>query len=335
MARYLVAASLMISAVACDHSEPFSPVAGESGPFAPLPERLTFNSRHDSLNGYTSDGSELFYTYCEDIKTDATPPCGEFNQPDALTVPADRCLGALPVAGGSRVVERCGNSAADRDSLKIYRSGTRLADGSLVFAYDSRRTSASFSIDPALYVLRPGALSPVRLLSYTPNVYDLLIPSRILAAGGQQVVTLGGAGPELITVHDDNTVTRVAIPPLVALDPAAGIGLTRSDDNLFRVSLPNGAAQLFASIPQEGDWAGATTSGIGYAAGRALVAQSRTYLVGTTTFQEGRLVMLEGDAGLTEVVRAANLTIGQVVVSPDGKFVAVERGGDLYRYALP
>jgi hypothetical protein len=320
---------------ACEHSAPFGPVASESGPFAPAPERLTFNIQFDQLFGFTTDGSEIFYTFCEDFKAEAIPPCGERRQPDITVVFTDRCLGALPATGGSRVHERCGSAHADQDSLKQYRGGTRLADGSLVFIYDARRMSASFSLSPALYVLRPGAPAPVQILAYTPKVDDLGIPSRILAAGGQRVVTLGGDGAELITINHDNTVTRVAIPPLMALDPDGTEGLMVSDANLFRVTLPSGTSQIFAPIPREGEWVAAIEGGFGFAADRAVVAQERYYVVGTTVRQEGRLVMLTSDGQVTEIQKDAEVRFGQVAVAPDGGSVVVERSGDLYRYTLP
>jgi hypothetical protein len=324
----------MLGALACDHSAPFSPVAGEVGPYEPMPERLTFNVQLDVLHGFTSDGAEVFYTFCEDSKAEATPPCGEHRQPD-LGVVTDRCVGSLPSVGGSRIVELCGTATQDRDSLKQYRGGTRLADGSVVFVYDARRPSASFSLNPALYILRPGELRPELLLPYSGAVADGGIPTRVLAAGGQRVVTLGGAGAELLTIHDDNTVTRAPIPNLAALDPSGEVGLRLSEDQLIQVALPSGTTSSFAPLPLEGDWEDAITYGVGFAAGRAVLSQERTYLIGATPRQEGRLVILTADGAVVEVLKQENLRIGQVAVAPDGESVVVERLGDLYKYTLP
>ncbi len=138
-----IRALLVLGLVACGHSEPFGPTPSEAGPFAPAPDRLTFSPQQDVLHGFSANGTELFYTYCEDLKAEQTPACGTSPaNPSTEVRDQDRCLGALPVGGGSRILDLCGSPARDADSLKQFVSGTRIADGSLVFFYWSRRHTA-------------------------------------------------------------------------------------------------------------------------------------------------------------------------------------------------
>lgn len=324
---------LMLFATGCDHSISFGPELGELGLLPNQPTRMTYNSHPDRLGGFTALGGEVFYTFCEDSKAEQDPPCDEVHVFGLPLRPGDVCLGALPDRGGGRILERCGSAIGDADSLKQYLGGTRLDDGSLVYIYATRRRSASFSINPGLYLLRPGAHTPIKLLAYRPAIDDLGIPARLLAAGGQRVVTLGGDGPEMVTIHGDNTATRQPIAAIDAVDPRNAIGARIEAGFVQRLDLLTGETTDEVPVPTSDGWEDSQATAVGVAGGSVVVAQSRT--VFAEGQQQSRLVLLRVGLPPQVVTTMVDVSFDRLAVAPDEQVIVVEVGGDLYRYALP
>ena len=328
------ALGVLLLTAACGHTDAFGPTPGERGPLASHPERLTFNIRTDAAHGYSAQGDELFYTYCADAKTELNPPCGEVHQPDLPVPTGDVCLGALPAEAGGRVVELCGTALADRDSLKQYLSGTRLADGTLAFLYSTRRTTASFSTNPALYLWRPGAHRPERVLEYPPRIQDAGIPSRIIAAGGMHMISLGGEGPELLTVQSDGTIGREAMPGLVAADARSSQLLLSTGEVLSVRDIATGATTELGRLRQGADTIPPVMLGAGIAGGAAYVVQ-RSWPATTGVTGVMHLLRLRPGDVTDTLTPIAGGSFTTMVVAPDGRSVIYGDGGDLYRLNVP
>jgi hypothetical protein len=292
---------------------------------------MTYSSRNDQLGGFTSSGEEVFYTFCEDRKAELAPPCGEVHQPGLPTPAGDICLGALPAVSGGRLLELCGSRPLDADSAKQFRAGTRLADGSLVYIYATRRLIASFSVNPGLYLLRPGAHAPVKLFDYPPAVQDLRIPSRLMASGGHYVVTFGTDGPELITIDSDNSASRRALVGVEAVDPAAPFGARVVDGMIQRLDLLTGESSDLMSVPTSDGWEDAQATALGMAGQSVVVAQLR--VAGEQL--QSRLVLLRSGSTPHVVTSRAGAEFSRLAVAPDARTVVAQVDGDLYRYPLP
>ncbi|HRP07117.1 MAG TPA: hypothetical protein PLL69_01390, partial [Gemmatimonadales bacterium] len=149
---------------------------------------MTYSEYRDLLMGHSADGREVFYTFCEDSKAGGPRPCGQSAPGGNVQVTADGCLGSLPAEGGSRTFALCGSPVQDADSAKIFHTGTRLADGSLLFVYSTRRQPfESYASNGKLYIQRPGQHDWTVLVEYPYMILDSAIPYRLLAAGPGRV----------------------------------------------------------------------------------------------------------------------------------------------------
>src|SRR5690606_7932753 len=239
---WTLAVLLALLAPACSHTEPFGTYPSEVGLPPWSPNRMTYSGGDDVLMGHSFNGDEVFYTYNEDSKLPPAPPQG------------DRCLGSLPAVGGSRQLSLCGSPLGDADSAKVFHAGTRLADGSLVIAYSTRRLpSVTVPLNGALYIQRPGDHRWTTLIEY-PYAVTSVIPSRILSAGPDKVITIGAGGTELITISTDNSVTRKPVGVLSGVDAGGGYGLRHADGMIRRVNLESGAESDLLVLPAEGLW---------------------------------------------------------------------------------
>jgi hypothetical protein len=327
---------LAFGAVGCGHTTPFGPTPSERGPFSGAPDRLTFNVQQDILHGFSAQGTELFYTFCDDLKAEDHLPCGvPASHPVPTLANQDRCLGALPVDGGSRTLELCGSPVHDADSVKQFVSGTRIADGSLVFIYWTQRPTASFTTNAALYVWRPGAPEPVRLLGYRPAVDNLGVPSRVLAAGGDQVATIGGDGSELVTIRPDNSISREPVAGLLAVDAQTGERLLLNGGVLQRHLPSTGATTTVGSAAPEPEWEMLEVLAGGIAAGDAVLVQRKSRVVAGSVESLRHLIRFRAGNAPDTLLVSDDTGLGGLVMAPHGGSLVVQRHGDLYRYALP
>lgn len=276
---------------------------------------MTYSVGDDALMGHTFNGDEVFYTYIEDSKLPPAPPQG------------DRCLGSLPAVGGSRQFSLCGSPIGDADSAKVFHAGTRLADGSLVFVYSTRRLpTVAVPLNGALYIQRPGEHRWTTLIEYPYEVISV-IPHAILAAGPNRVVTLGAGGTELVTISADNGVTRRQVGALSGVDAVGGYGLRVADGMIRRVNLDSGAESDLLAVPAEGDWSESTVLSISVGAGVVALGQ---WLPGA-----GSRVVTVREGAQPLVAFTSTEDLGRISVSPDGRSMVLQVGGDLYRYPIP
>lgn len=321
---------------ACNHTPAFTTPPGHVGMHPDFPIQMTFSNGTDLLGGFTAAGDELFYTYCEDTKAGRTPPCGI--PPGAPSTPdtaSDRCVAALPTIGGSRSGEWCGSSQFDADSIKRYFGGTRLADGSVVAVYGSRRWNNPMFQDAALYRFRPGAFAPERLLGYEGTLGNVRVPRLVLARGPSSVITVGISGNRQVDIAADGTITTRDVPSFDALDAATGEAILIDGGMVHTLDLASVTTSPFIPLPNEGAWATANVTAIGYGGGVVVVSQLRIFLVGQTFHTEGRVMMSRNGAPWVELQRQSALSVSRLAVSPDGTVAVAQIYGDLYRWELP
>ncbi|MDX2260630.1 MAG: hypothetical protein SFU84_02890 [Gemmatimonadales bacterium] len=121
---------LLLLVAACGHSEPFAtaPTASD-GPFSDAaPIRLTYNTSTDSSLSLTQDGQGMLYLHTTQAGT------------------GDRCVGLLPLTGGTRRWELCDTRAQMADSANSFSAPAVGTDGRLLYVQGvSRRGLASVS----------------------------------------------------------------------------------------------------------------------------------------------------------------------------------------------
>ena len=126
--RCLLFMSLM-TASACGHSEPFQdPGETNEGPFDPaVPIQLTYNPGADLTPAFLPGDSVVLYSY---------------EQSGALN--PNTCIGALPLAGGTRINDSCPRSAAALDSTERYENPVPLNDSLIVLVQAFREKGEGF-----------------------------------------------------------------------------------------------------------------------------------------------------------------------------------------------
>jgi len=125
--RSLLLPAALLAAWACGHSEPFQdPGETNDGPFDPvIPIQLTYNPGSDLTPSFLPGDSIVLYSY---------------EQGGAINV--NTCIGALPVAGGTRVNDSCPRSAAALDSTERYQNPVPLNDSMIVLVQSARAKGA-------------------------------------------------------------------------------------------------------------------------------------------------------------------------------------------------
>jgi hypothetical protein len=324
---------MALAAMACEHSPTLAPYPPETGLLDGSGGRMTYNVRDDLLSGHSVRGDEVFYTYCEDSKAELPVPCGE---PAAggghANTTGDRCLGALPAEGGSRRLSLCGTPRGDADSIKQFLAGTRLADGTVVYVYLSRRTTASFAVNPALYLHRPGEFAPVRVHEFPALPFDGGVPRRLLPVGPRELLALGGEAPTLLAIDDAGGVSVRAVPGAVAADPATRQVVIDQEGSLSIEDLDSGARTPL-EVPGTG-WAMTVTVSVAMA--RGVVAITQRELDPATFAPTGlaRVLLLRQDQPPQVLALDRGIRWGAVSIAPDGGSLVIERNGDLYRLAV-
>ena len=162
----VLALLLLLSAVACGHSEPFVTADQEiAGPFAAgEPLRLTWSPTRDRDPSPSADGHWLAYQF-------------ERGRPDG-----DRCLGLLPSAGGQRQYELCAWSVDEDGSADALAHGAVRSDSVIAFTLHSGNVGSMTSLRAGLY------LGPV----------DSIAGSRLVLPLMQQVPGSSGVWTDLV-----------------------------------------------------------------------------------------------------------------------------------------
>ncbi len=315
----------------CEHTSPFGAEPAHEGMHELFPEQMTLSSGLDALQGLSYSGDEIFYTFCDDLKVERVPACG---------VPAgnpssggDRCLGALSIGGGGRLVSRCVGPGGDKDSVQVYTTGTRLADGSIWFVYQSRVWSSGMFLNAGLYRLTSGELKPQLILSYEPDLGNTATPGRMLSAGENRIYAESEEGAALLEMGSDGVIS-IPAPRFIAIDPRLELGLLIRDEQLIVRQLRSGTETAVGPIPST-EWREPQLTGVGFAGGSIVVSQRGQ--TGSEIFpvHNSRLVLLRTDQQPVVFAERTGSAWSTVVVSADEQFAVAQLGGDIYRIALP
>ena len=119
--------------VGCDHTDSFiTPSTPTAGPFPTGPDvLLTYNRDENYWPVLTEGGTGVLYAF-----VDAT---------QSLSVPyGHRCMGLLPVTGGTRLWQWCDNRAAVSDSLSSFPAYALGSDGRLLYVESTAIRTLSF-----------------------------------------------------------------------------------------------------------------------------------------------------------------------------------------------
>ena len=105
--------------VACTHSDAFPTGGYQAGPSSSGPDvLLTFSADQNYWPVLTEDGSGVLYAFMD---------------PAASRIPSHRCIGLLPVAGGTRFWQWCDNRGTQRDSSNSFTAFALGSDGRLLY----------------------------------------------------------------------------------------------------------------------------------------------------------------------------------------------------------
>jgi len=259
MTRRPFSAILFLLALGCTHSEAFPTGGYQAGPSSDFPDvLLTFSADQNYWPVLTEDGSGILYAFID---------------PAASRIPSHRCIGLLPVAGGTRYWQWCDNRATQRDSSSSFAAFALGADGRLLYVESVVPNGFPFQTQQVALWLADSA-SPFRrrsLVTLPVVVGDSTInwladlqwtgPSTFIGLGQKY---LPDAGPPLDSVFSGQIIVRGTITDqgavLAAVPGTAGatsyalaegglsIIFTRIDNtNLLKVPADGGVPEIAAS----------------------------------------------------------------------------------------
>jgi hypothetical protein len=210
-------------AMACGHSEAFDSSRPDVGPSSTGPDvLLTFSSNQNYWPILTEDGSGVLYAFID---------------PAASVIPSHRCIGLLPVAGGTRFWQWCDNRGTQRDSSNSFTAFALGSDGRLLYVETTVPKAFPFQTQQVALWLADSA-SPFRrrvLTTLPVTVGDSLItwfadmawtgPNTFLAVG-QQYLPQGNSDGTIDSVFRAEQLVRGTITDqgaaLVAVPGTAG-----------------------------------------------------------------------------------------------------------------
>ena len=177
----LIAVSLLLGIIACDHSAPFSPTnQGVTTPFQPGPiARLTYAPGNSRSASWLPDGSAFVYSY-----------------PDPQSAQSDRCIAVMPATGGRIQQLICRRTANSPRQTELLDAPAVSSEGRLVYSQDVRPDGATGLGDLALTLTSltaPQTTSRLAAVPYTiaPGLLNnwisqttWLSPTRLLFLGG-------------------------------------------------------------------------------------------------------------------------------------------------------
>jgi hypothetical protein len=353
-ARSMKLGIAMLIVAGCSHSVPTgNGGAPDQSDFTNLvPRRLTYSSGADIQPRWTADGTALMYTF-------------EAQLPDQQYT--DRCLGALPPDGGSRVGEWCWSSWDQETRRDGVAWGTMSTQGDVVFNH--HHGTGDKQIAPftgGFYHVKAGAhstadatelLGLIEIPTGGVERYDYLLSpvytgdESITALAGQILLSVSGCpinckwdtvytGLDLVRLS-----TRAASQPqvLARLLGASNLSWDPSVDRFFfgradrveAIPTSGGRVTVVWQLPRSPDRGIPLLTGVSAGGGR--VAVSWQYSVAESIHSV--MGVLDADGGVQELVHSVNGPFwGALALSPDGTRLVAERRDitqrDLYLWFL-
>jgi len=332
------AALVAILALACGHQDPF-PAGGvaDVGPWSPNPPvRLTFSRGSDMEPAWLEDGSGIAYSFQQEETTQ------------------DRCLGALPAAGGTRWVAKCVRVVADTDSVEALREvaagpGARFAwrdarskigrlgpDVGSIRLGTLGRTDTGTAIRSIPYLAPSGnlhlAVTHLRWLTPTMLTYVGATAFYGLECGRCQDTTLTGlevtlldlaASPAAVSIVP-NTYPASSVWP--AADGASLYYTLGGDSRVYRQSLASGAVTVVHDFGALGIARDVSVRGERLVAvvGGAVIFTDDPELGPVQRDKGGPLMLVDLADGQVTGIPLPVVNVRRPALSPDGRRVVVE-----------
>lgn len=346
-----LAIGLVLALTACGHGDRFTvPGYGTEQPLAPgNPLRLTYNPGPDYDPAWLADGSAVIYSSAQLWRDDD-----------------DHCLALLPPAGGRARDVLCDNTGVTLDSTTHWISPSVSPGGRLAYMQTSRRIGSPQPLTAALMLGRldsAGGVGRVHLTTFT-------VPE-FLPLGGVSHLTWLGEHGLVYRGNFEGMLCEVPAPqcqPIfvrsgrgLVFVPAFAPALTRAlpgtafassvtrdadDDEIFFTL--GGDGRVYRQVVSTGvttvvfDF-GATIARDVQVRGNRLVAITG----GAVSWQDrasdgwiqfdhgGDLVYVDLAAPAPQQLSPVNMLLRRPALSPDGRSVVAESGGDLYLFTLP
>lgn len=337
--RLLALAWVILVALACGHSDPFSSTPyGSTEPFDPTPPiRLTLNETADRSPAWLPDGDGIVYS---------TQPLGRAD--------GDLCLAELPATGGSQRRLICDAASIGPAATEAIESPVVGPDGRLAFV---RATSAVGAVTPDLQRLEVGpgmdasAAAEVQRVPYTipgEPIHTGLIALRWQRA--DRLIFVGGglgyrrlcltcvldtvvAGRKVVTL--DLTPAGSVLSAVPRTEFASGVAAGASDDEILYTV--GGDTRVFRRVLSTGEVAVAHDFGAAGVARDVHVAGGRlTATVGgrVAVSVDPDLGPLQWDSGgiihVVDLASGADVTLDgpglfrRPALAPDGRRVVAE-----------
>jgi hypothetical protein len=343
----ILAASALLG---CGHSDTFSDPTSAVGAYSAGPDiRLTLNPNQDYWPTWTEDGQGILYSYVDQV------PGSQH-----------RCIGLLPVVGGTRIWQLCDNRATQADSTNSFPAYSLGADGRLIYAEATTHAGlAATSPDETTLWLADSAApfqrralltlptfagsTPVAWLadiSWTgPTTFialaqDLSLLGHCMFCGpidsifyGEAVVrgTITATGATLSVV----TGTAGATGYSFAENGASIVYTLRDDRQLYKVPATGGTATVVGVVTPTG---GAQLLGVSCRASTCIVADDVLTLTGISlsgaiTFPSivpngvNELRTVSLTSGVSQVLRTNTTLFATPQISPVTGDVVAQTGG--------
>lgn len=304
--------------MACSHPDPFSYNAPDVGPSTAGADVLLTQNAVNYWPTLTEDRSGVLYAYIDESEAPVRP-ISQFESPPYVVGPLHihRCMGEVPVNGGTRHWEFCDRRASEIDSLTSLTAFAMGSDGRLIYAEST--TPRRFTFDSTRVSLwLADSATPFRrtLLVRLPIVVgDNLVnwigdltwtgPTTFLALGQRMTLTSHGATSLFDSSFSGQGILRgttsvgpVSLTPVPGTIGATAYAVTDSGRSIVFAQLDS---TNLLKVPISGGAPMPVASGVA-AAGAQVVGLSCT---------GARCVVAIG-AGGPSLLRSVNLTTGAV-----------------------
>lgn len=342
----------LLAAWACGHSEPFQdPNETSNGPFNPAPPvQLTYNPGADLTPAFLPGDTIVLYSY---------------EQSGALN--PNQCIGALPVAGGTRVDESCPRTAAALDSTERYENPVPLNDSMIVLVQSARLKGNGFDAITLLGTAPWRAadqLVPRLEFPFTsPSGVFEISANYISLTGGTSLAYLGmidlSACPGASPFCEQPVLIRVGREiGQLNLDATGDPSIAPGSDYATSVATGRSAGAFLFTLPfdtrvYEREPDGSTVTLFDFAPeivrDPMLVGNQLVAIVGGNVLEftgdvgvplqvdgGGSIVLVNLGTGAVQVVAGGEgAAYTRPVLSANGRVLVAEGGNNLYRFDLP